>query len=77
MFITVVIDASKNRDVMIIGNPGMFLHAPKKDKVDVLLRGPLSETIVLIDPECYLPHVTHGKKGVPMLYIKMNKELYG
>ena len=43
----------------------------------MLLRGPLAETIVLIDHERYRPHVTYDKKGVPILYVKMNKALYG
>ena len=32
--------------------------------------------MVLIDPERYRPYVTHNKKGVPILYVKMNKALY-
>ena len=33
--------------------------------------------MILIDPERYRPYVTHDKKGVPILYVKMNKALYG
>ena len=56
--------------------PGAFLHALTKDEVIMLLRGSLAETMVLIDPERHRPYVTHDKKGVPMLYVKMNKALY-
>ena len=70
MFITAALDMSENRDIMILDIPGAFLHALTKDEVIMLLRGPLAETIVLIDPERYRPHVTHDKKGVPILYKK-------
>ena len=77
VFITAVIDAHELRDSMVLDIPGVFLHALTKDKVVMLLRGPLAETMVLIDPERYRPYVTHDKKGVPLLYVKMNNVLYG
>ena len=77
VFITAAIDAHKNRDVMILDIPGAFLHALTKDEAIMLLRGPLAETMVLIDPEQYPPYVTYDKKIVPILYVKMNKALYG
>ena len=33
--------------------------------------------MVLINPDRYLPYVTYDKKGVPILYVKMNRALYG
>ena len=48
------------------------MHALTKDKVIMLLRGPLAETMVLIDPERYRPYVTHDRKEVPIFYVKMN-----
>ena len=47
---------------MILDIPGAFLHALTKDEAIVVLRGPLAETMVLIDPERYCPYVTHNKK---------------
>ena len=75
VFITAAIDAHKDRDVMILDISGAFLHALTKDKVIMLLRGPLAQTMILLDPERYRPHVTHDKKGAPMLYVEMNKAL--
>ena len=31
--------------------------------------------MVLINPERYRPYVTYNKKGVPILYVKMNNAL--
>ena len=56
VFITAVIDTHEDRDVMILDTPGAFLHVLIKDEVIMLLRGPLAETIVLIDP-----YVTYNK----------------
>ena len=77
IFLTAAIDAHKDRDVMILDIPGAFLHALTKEEVIMLLRGPLTETMVLIDPERYRPYVTHDKRGVPIIYVKMKKALYG
>ena len=53
--ITAAIDAHEDRDVMIFNILGKFSHALTKDKVVMLVRGPLAETMVLIDPERYRP----------------------
>ena len=77
VFIIAVIDAHEERDVMVLDIPEAFLHALTKDEVVMLLRGPLAETMVIIDPERYRPYVTRDKKGVPILYVKLNKALHG
>ena len=67
VFIKTAIYAHEDRDVMILDIPGVFLHALTKYDVIILLRGPLAETMVLIDPERYHLYVTYDKKGVPIL----------
>jgi hypothetical protein len=62
---------------MILDIQGAFLHALTKDEVILFLRGPLVGMMVLLDPERYRPHAIHDKKGVLVLYIKMNKALFG
>ena len=62
VFITAAIDTHEDRDVVILDIPGELLHALTKDEVGMLLRGPLAETMVLIDPERYRPYVTHDKR---------------
>ena len=65
VFITACIDAFEGRDVMILDIPGAYLHALTKDEVYMLLRGPLAETMLMIDPELYRPFVTYDKRGFP------------
>jgi hypothetical protein len=62
---------------MTIDCPGAFLRACASDPVLMRLRGPLVEALVLIDPALYREHVTTDKKGEPILYVRMNKALYG
>ena len=43
----------------------------------MLLRGRLADIMVKVDPSLYRKYVTTSKKGVPMLYVKLTKALYG
>ena len=62
VFIIATVYTHKERDVMVLDIPGTFLHALTKDEISMLLRGPLTETMVLINPERYHPCVTYDKK---------------
>jgi len=57
--------------------PGAFLNAENDEYIIMLLRGKLAELMVQIDPQLYRKYVTFGQKGQPMLYVKLNKALYG
>ncbi len=56
---------------------GAYLHADYSDKEEkfMLLKGQLSEFVVLVEPKLYRD-VTYSPLGVPMLYTKMQKALY-
>ena len=43
----------------------------------MMLRGKLAEMMVAVDPELYRKYVTYTSKGVPMLYVRLSKALYG
>ena len=43
----------------------------------MLLRVPLAELMVMVEPKLYNTFVTYDSKGVALLYIKMNKAMYG
>ena len=43
----------------------------------MLMKGKLAEMIVLVDPKLYCKYVIYDTKGTPILYVKMNKALYG
>ena len=43
----------------------------------MLLRGKLAEMMVRIDSYFYRKYVTYSAQGVPMLYMRLSKALYG
>ncbi len=43
----------------------------------MLLEGQLAELMVLVEPKMYHEYVTYSSLGVPMLYVRMQKALYG
>jgi len=75
--ITCIINAAENRgDVATVDVPGAFMHADMDDIVHVRVIGKMAELLVKIDPEKYGPYLIleHGKY---MLYVQLNKVLYG
>ena len=54
-----------------------FLNVHNGERVLMLLRGKLTEVMVRIDPSMYREYVTYSKNGVPMLYVRLSKLLYG
>jgi hypothetical protein len=45
--------------------------------VIMVLKGELADTMIQIEPEVYRKYVTVDKKGTPILYVKLQKALYG
>ena len=43
----------------------------------MLLRRKLAEMTVTIDPALYWVYVTYSATGVPVLYVRLSKDLYG
>jgi hypothetical protein len=43
----------------------------------MVLKGELAEMMVHIAPQIYCKHITVDKKGTPVLYVKLQKALYG
>ncbi len=43
----------------------------------MLLKGLLAELMVFVDPKLYQPYIIHDSKGEPLMYVRMNKALYG
>lgn len=80
VFLTSVIEAKENRDVAAVDIRGAFLHTPQDpndDTVHMVLKGELCELMVKAAPELYTEYVTVGKNGKRMLYVEMQKALYG
>ena len=77
MFLTGVIDAHERRALAVIDVTNAFLQAHNNKRILMLLRGKLAEMMVRIDPSLYREYITYSDKGIPMLYVRLNKALYG
>ena len=79
VFITGAIEAHEGRVVACFDIPGAYLHADFSGKGEkfMLLEGQLAILMVLVEPNMYREYVTYSPSGVPMLYDKMQKTLYG
>ena len=72
---TIAAFEGRAQGIMDVANA--FLRADNDEDVLMLLRGKLTELMVEVDPSMYREYVTTSKKGVPMLYVKLDKALYG
>ena len=54
-----------------------FIHTENDKYVLIMIRGKLAELLVKVDPKLYRKYVIKSKQGVPMLYVKLTKALYG
>ena len=77
VIITSAIDAHEGRYVAVIDLPGAFLHAEMDDVVHMVMRGRLAELMAETAPELYRKYITHGKNGEAILYVTLQKALYG
>ena len=77
VFLTGVVDAHERRAVAVLGIQNSFLHAENDEYDLMLLRGNTSELLVKVDPSLYRKYVITVNQGVPMLYVKLTKSLYG
>ena len=59
--------------------PGAYLHThtPSDKEIIMLMKGKLAEMIVLVNPKLYCKYIIYDTKSTPILYVKMNKALYG
>ena len=77
MFITAAIVASKGRYVRCYDIPSVFVNTDVDKNVLMVLKGELAEMMVHIAPQIYRKHITVDGKGSPVLYVKLQKALYG
>jgi hypothetical protein len=76
VFVTAAIDARENREVVTINIPGAFLHATNDDYVVMCMNGTLAELMAKTDPKLNRKYLT-DKKGKKVLYLRIQKALYG
>jgi hypothetical protein len=77
LFITCAIEASEGRDLAVIDLPGAFLHADCDDHVVMRFQGRLAELMVIAAPQIYRKYITTDAKGQAVLFVKLQKALYG
>lgn len=77
VFMTWVVNTYTGRNVGACDLPGTFLHNVTDKKVVMLLSGELCELMVKVNLKLYRKYVMHDKKGVPVLYVKLYKSMYG
>jgi len=77
LFICAAVTALEERAVAILDLPGAFLHADIDEDVIMSLEGPLAELMVKVDPKLYREYITVTSKNKPILYVKMQKAIYG
>lgn len=70
-------EAHERRCVKVIDCPGAFLKADLEDHVVMVFRGRLAELMAEVAPKLYRKYIILGKNGEPLLYVKLQKALYG
>jgi hypothetical protein len=76
-FITGAIAASKHRKVRCYDIPSAFINTDVDKDMPVVLKGELAEMMIQIAPQVHRKYVTVDKKGAKLLYVKLQKALYG
>ena len=56
--------------------PGEYMSADMDDEVHVVFIGTLAQMMVMVDPALYPPFVSY-ETGKPVLYVRLQKALYG
>jgi hypothetical protein len=77
IFVQSTVYAHENRDVATCDIPGAFLQADNPDYVLMRLDGILAELMVKVAPSLYRKFVTTNAKGKSVLYVKLEKAVYG
>ena len=74
---TGVIDAHERRHVAVADVENAFLQSDNDQRIIMAIRGKTAELLVRMNASLYRPYIWYTKKGVPMLYVKIYKALYG
>ncbi len=69
--------ASEKRCVRCYDIPSAFVNMDIDENMLMVVNGKLVEMMVHIAPQIYRKYITLDRKGMPMLYMKLQKALYG
>jgi hypothetical protein len=76
-FITASIAAHKHRVVQCYNVPSAFVNTDIDEEVIMVLKGDLANMMVQMAPEIYWKYIAVDRKGTKILYVKLQKALYG
>jgi hypothetical protein len=76
-FITALVAAHEQRVVRCYDIPSAFVNTNVDKDVIMVLKGELAEMMIQIAPKVYRKYVAMDKKGTKILYMKLQKALYG
>jgi hypothetical protein len=77
VLVTSTIEAYEGREVAVVDILGAYLSTDMDEEVIMLLRGRLAELMVKTAPNIYRKYITVDAKNQPVLYVKLQKALYG
>ncbi len=77
VFFTAVVSEHERRDVACYDIPGAFLHADSDKDIRMILNGRLAKLMVQGVPTLYRKYISVDRKGTAILYVKMQKAMYG
>ena len=75
--ITSAIEANRKNRVACIDTPKAYLNVLMDEEEIMILRGPLSKLMVMVETKPYPKFVTYYSKWLALLYVKIDKSLYG
>ncbi len=75
--VTSDVDGHERRDVACYDIPGAFLHADSDEDITMVLKERLAKLMVQVAPNLYRKFVMVDKRNTPILYVKIQKALYG
>ena len=77
VFITAIINGHKGCNIACFDIPGAFLHADVNEDITMVFKGRLVELMVQVVPNLYSLYITVDRNGTAILYVKIQKALYG
>ena len=75
--ITAAIEYHYRRYVTKMETPGEYLQNDTDENVIILLKGILTDIMATVNPKLYRKYIITNKKGEALLYVKIQKALYG
>ena len=77
VFLTCLISAFERRHDRSYDVPSAFVNTDLDKEIDMVLRGNLAELLVKLAPDIYRKYITRDRKGNAILYVRLQKALYG